>query len=151
MTVVMQNRMVRKEHHMQPFHMLFATCCDFTASALPSVGRPPLEASFFIAERRTHFPPFFPMPHLAVAVMMQRVRARMIQDRKEEIEGVAKMIYKERQAQGSHNQQQTDGFADWVEAENRVIRSTFERQTGCTLSLTASMLVSLLQLSVKIQ
>ncbi len=72
----------------------------------------------------------------------------MIQDRKEEIEGVAKMIYKERQAQGLH-QQQTDGFADWVEAENRVIKSTFERQTGCTLSLTASMLVGLLQLSVK--
>ncbi|DBB11634.1 TPA: hypothetical protein ACH3X3_007018 [Trebouxia sp. C0006] len=69
----------------------------------------------------------------------KRVRARMIQDRKEEVEGVAKMIYKERQSQGSH-QQQTDGFADWVEAENRVIRSTFERQTGCTLSLTASML-----------
>jgi len=38
-----------------------------------------------------------------VAVMMQRVRARMIQDRKEEVEGVAKMIYKERQSQGSHN------------------------------------------------
>lgn len=83
------------------------------------------------------------MPLLAVAVMMQRVRARMIQDRKEEIEGVAKMIYKERQAQGLHHQQ-TDGFADWVEAENRVIRSTFERQTGCTLSLTASLLVGLL-------
>jgi len=87
------------------------------------------------------------MPHLAVAVMMQRVRARMIQDRKEEVEGVAKMIYKERQSQGSH-QQQTDGFADWVEAENRVIRSTFERQTGCTLSLTASMLVGPLPLSL---
>ena len=82
--------------------------------------------------------------------MMQRVRARTIQDRKEEIEGVAKMIYKERQAQGSHNQQQTDGFADWVEAENRVIRSTFERQTGCTLSLTASMLVGLWQLCIKL-
>ena len=67
----------------------------------------------------------------------------MIQDRKEEIEGVAKMIYTERQSQGSH-QQQTDGFADWVEAENRVIRSTFDRQTGCTLSLTASMSVGLL-------
>ncbi len=81
--------------------------------------------------------------------MMQRVRARMIQDRKEEVEGVAKMIYKERQSQGSH-QQQTDGFADWVEAENRVIRSTFERQTGCTLSLTASMLVGLLSLSLNL-
>ncbi|DBA89283.1 hypothetical protein WJX77_002609 [Trebouxia sp. C0004] len=69
----------------------------------------------------------------------KRVRACMIHDRKEEIEGVAKTLYKERQAQASQ-QQQTDGFADWVEAENRVIRSTFERQLGCTLSLTASML-----------
>ena len=64
----------------------------------------------------------------------------MIQDRKEEIEGTAKTIYSERQAQGRRHQ--TDGVADWVEAENRVIRTTFERQTGCTLSLTASLLVS---------
>ena len=75
---------------------------------------------------------------------VQRVRARMIQDRKEEIEGTAKTIYSERQAQGRRHQ--TDGVADWVEAENRVIRTTFERQTGCTLSLTASLLVSLLPL-----
>ena len=74
-------------------------------------------------------------------VWVQRVRARLIADRKEEVEGVAKMIYSEKQARGE--QGQTDGFADWVEAENRVIRSTFERQTGCTLSLTSSMLVSL--------
>lgn len=72
---------------------------------------------------------------------MQRVRARLIADRKEEVEGVAQMIYSEKQQRGEHGQ--TDGFADWVEAENRVIRSTFERQTGCTLSLTSSMLVSL--------
>ena len=74
-------------------------------------------------------------------VCMQRVRARLIADRKEEVEGVAKMLYSEKQARGE--QGQTDGFADWVEAENRVIRSTFERQTGCTLSLTSSMLVPL--------
>ena len=72
---------------------------------------------------------------------MQRVRARLIADRKEEVEGVAKMIYNEKQARGEEDQ--TDGFADWVEAENRVIRTTFERQTGCSLSLTASMLVLL--------
>ena len=72
---------------------------------------------------------------------MQRVRHRLIQDRREEVEGVAKTIYSDRQGQGQ-GQGQTDGFADWVEAENRVIRSTFERQTGCTLSLTASMMVS---------
>ena len=72
---------------------------------------------------------------------VQRVRARMIQDRREEIEGVAKTIYSERRAQDKHHQ--SDGIADWVEAENRVIRTTFERQTGCTLSLTASLLVSL--------
>ena len=122
MTVVTQTRVVGKEDHMQRFHILFA-----------HAAIPPLHSKS--------------PPHLALAVMMQRVRARMIQDRREEIEGVAKMIYKERQAQGSH-QQQTDGFADWVEAENRVIRSTFERQTGCTLSLTASMLVGLLPLSL---
>ena len=74
-------------------------------------------------------------------IWLQRVRARLIADRKEEVEGVAKMIYSEKQGRGE--QGQTDGFADWVEAENRVIRSTFERQTGCTLSLTSSMLVSL--------
>ena len=74
-------------------------------------------------------------------VWMQRVRARLIADRKEEVEGIAKMIYSEKQGRGE--QGQTDGFADWVEAENRVIRSTFERQTGCTLSLTSSMLVCL--------
>ena len=74
-------------------------------------------------------------------VWMQRVRARLIADRKEEVEGVAKMIYSDKQGRG--DQGQTDGFADWVEAENEVIRSTFERQTGCTLSLTSSMLVSL--------
>lgn len=73
---------------------------------------------------------------------MQRVRARLIADRKEEVEGVAQMIYSEKQRHGE--QGQTDGFADWVEAENRVIRGTFERQTGCTLSLTSSMLVSLI-------
>lgn len=56
------------------------------------------------------------------------------------MEGVAKMIYNEKQGRGE--QGQTDGFADWVEAENRVIKSTFERQTGCTLSLTSSILVS---------
>lgn len=72
---------------------------------------------------------------------MQRVRARLIADRKEEVEGVAQMIYSEKQQRGE--QGQTDGFADWVEAENRVIRSTFERQMGCTHSLTSSMLVSL--------
>ena len=85
-----------------------------------------------------------------VTLLIQRVRARMIQDRKEEVEGVAKTIYSERQAQGGQ-QGQTDGFAAWVEAENSVIRSTFERQTGCTLSLTASMLVItsiLVQLSI---
>lgn len=74
-------------------------------------------------------------------VWTQRVRARLIADRKEEVEGVAKMIYSEKQGRGE--QDQTDGFANWVEAENQVIRSTFERQTGCTLSLTSSMLVSL--------
>ena len=72
--------------------------------------------------------------------LVQRVRARLIQDRKEEVEGTAKMIYSDKQAQGQ--QGSTDGFADWVEAENRVIRSTFERQAGCTMSLTSSMLVS---------
>ncbi|KAL3160573.1 hypothetical protein ABBQ32_010511 [Trebouxia sp. C0010 RCD-2024] len=71
----------------------------------------------------------------------KRVRARLIADRKEEVEGVAKMIYNEKQARGQEGH--TDGFADWVEAENRVIRSTFERQTGCSLSLTSSMQVSL--------
>ena len=78
--------------------------------------------------------------------MVQRVRARLIQDRKEEVEGVANMIYSDKQAQGQ--QGQTDGFADWVEAENRVIRSTFERQAGCTMSLTSSMLVSALALQL---
>lgn len=68
----------------------------------------------------------------------KRVRARLIADRREEVEGVAKMIYNEKQGRGE--QGQTDGFADWVEAENRVIKSTFERQTGCTLSLTSSIL-----------
>ena len=73
---------------------------------------------------------------------MQRVRARLIADRKEEVEGVARMIYSEKKSRGE--QGLTDGFADWVEAENRVIQTTFERQTGCTLSLTSSMLVSLI-------
>ena len=72
---------------------------------------------------------------------MQRVRARLIQDREEEVKGVARMIYSDRQSNGQHHGQ-IDGFADWVEAENRVIRSTFERQTGCTVSLTNSMQVS---------
>lgn len=72
---------------------------------------------------------------------MQRVRARLLQDREEEVKGTARLIYSERQARGQQ-QGQIDGFADWVEAENRVIRSTFERQTGCTLSLTASTQVS---------
>ena len=71
---------------------------------------------------------------------MQRVRTRLLQDREEEVKGVAKMIYSERQGRGQQ-QRQIDGFADWVEAENRVIRSTFERQTGCTLSLTNSLQV----------
>ena len=73
---------------------------------------------------------------------MQRVRTRLLQDREEEVKGTAKMIYSERQGRGQHHGQ-VDGFADWVEAENRVIRSTFERQTGCTLSLTNSLQVRL--------
>lgn len=80
-------------------------------------------------------------PNRSLWVWVQRVRARLIADRKEEVEGVAKMIYNEKQARGQEGH--TDGFADWVEAENRVIRSTFERQTGCSLSLTSSMQVSL--------
>ena len=75
-------------------------------------------------------------------LVMQRVRARLTQDREEEIKGMAKMVYNDRQAAG-RQQGQADGFADWVEAENRVIRSTFERQTGCTLSLTNSIQVGL--------
>ena len=73
-------------------------------------------------------------------LVTQRVRARLTQDREEEIKGMAKMVYNDRQAAGQH-QGQVDGFADWVEAENRVIRSTFERQTGCALSLTNSIQV----------
>lgn len=80
-------------------------------------------------------------PNKSLWVWVQRVRARLIADRKEEVEGVARMIYNEKKVRGQEGQ--TDGFADWVEAENQVIRTTFERQTGCILSLTSSMLVSL--------
>ena len=70
---------------------------------------------------------------------MQRVRARLVADRSEEVQGLARAIYTERQAAGT--QAPTDGFADWVEAEKRVIKTTFERQAGCTSSLLASMQV----------
>ncbi len=55
MTLVTQNQVMGKEDHMQPFHILFATCCDpnfaCTVSASPSSGLLPLEAPFMIAEK----------------------------------------------------------------------------------------------------
>lgn len=71
---------------------------------------------------------------------LQRVRARLVADRREEVQGLAQTIYSDRQAAGTAGQ--ADGFADWVAAENAVIRKTFERQAGCTTSLLASMQVT---------
>ena len=55
------------------------------------------------------------------------------------MQGLAQTIYADRQAAGTAGQ--ADGFADWVAAENAVIKSTFERQAGCTTSLLASLQV----------
>ena len=70
---------------------------------------------------------------------MQRVRSRLLQDRREEVEARAQLIYSGRKEAG--RQGQVDGFADWLEAEGQVIRATFERQAGCTASLLDSLQV----------
>ena len=72
---------------------------------------------------------------------MQRVRTRLLEDRREEVTARAQLIYSNRKSSGS--QARADGFADWLAAEAQVIKSTFERQTGCTASLLDSLQVAL--------
>ncbi len=70
---------------------------------------------------------------------LQTVRSRMLEGRTDEIVGLAKHIYRQRQERGEHGN--ADGFADWVRAEELLIQETFRRQLGCSLSLLSSLKV----------
>ncbi|KAK9843931.1 hypothetical protein WJX84_009299, partial [Apatococcus fuscideae] len=65
------------------------------------------------------------------------VRTRMLEGRTDEIVGLAKHIYRQRQERGEHGN--ADGFADWVRAEELLLQETFQRQLGCSLSLLSSL------------
>lgn len=60
-----------------------------------------------------------------------------MEGRAEEVAARAKLIFKDRKAAGLRG----DGFGDWVAAEDALIRETFQRQLGCTLSLVSSLKV----------
>lgn len=59
------------------------------------------------------------------------VRSRLVSTRGDEVMYKAQEFFKQRKARGEDE----DGFADWVAAENLLIRESFERQLGATLSL----------------
>lgn len=63
------------------------------------------------------------------------VRSRLVASRAEEVMHLAESLFNERKASGAEE----DGFADWVAAENMLIRETFNRQLEATLSLVRSM------------
>ena len=71
--------------------------------------------------------------------MLQTVRARMVDGRTEELMGLANGAYQQRLQQ----QQSGDGPGDWATAERMLLKETFQRQIGCTLSLMSSMTVRL--------
>ena len=65
----------------------------------------------------------------------QTVRSRLVEGRTEEVVGLARSVYQERQAAGSGG----SSGGDWSTAEDLLIRETFQRQLGCTLSLVSSL------------
>ena len=63
------------------------------------------------------------------------MRSRLVEGRTEEVVGLARSVYQERQAAGSGG----SSGGDWSAAEDLLIRETFQRQLGCTLSLVSSL------------